>query len=160
MLRLAFWRRRAMREGRVIAAASILAAHWDEDEPEQLAALIAHGFSLGQANRLIAFLPMAFSRPIAEQLGARIVAEVSAPTADGGWVKARLMNQPEYAGALALARRHRREGRMDHEIYKLIAGSAGDMDALSNALNKGLEIKGSVLASALVGDACTEHLFL
>ena len=160
MLRLAFWKRGPMREDRVIAAASILAAHWEDGEPEQLAALIAYGFSAGEANRLIAFLPMAFSRPIVEELGAQVVSTVSVPTPEGGWIKALLMRQPEYAGALALARRHRREGRMDHEIYKLIAGSSADIDALSNALNAGYEIKGSILASALVGDACAEHLIL
>jgi hypothetical protein len=160
MLRLAFWKRRAMREDRIIAAATILAAHMKDDETQQIDVLVARGFSLGEANRLIAFLPMAFSRPVVEELGARVTAIVSVPTPGGGWIEAELMRQPEYAGALALARRHRREGRMDHAIYKLIAGSAAEIDALSNALNEGREIKGAVVASALVGDACAEHLIL
>ncbi|MES2449378.1 MAG: hypothetical protein V4610_02320 [Pseudomonadota bacterium] len=124
----------------------------------QIAALLARDFSPGEAHRLVAFLPLAFGQPIVEEFGARIAPTISVPTPNGGWIDATLARQPEYVGALALARRHRRSGRMDHVVYQGIAGSSAEIDALSNALNAGTDLSGAVVAAALVGDACSAYV--
>lgn len=154
---IAFWKRRGMAEGQILVAASIIAENVD-DESRQITALLGRGFSLAESHRLVAFLPLAFSRPIVEEFGAKTAPTVSVPTPDGGWITAELARQPEYVGALALARRHRRSGAMDQEIYRIIVESTSDIDALSNALNNGAELSGAVIASALVGDECSAHI--
>ncbi|MDB5704299.1 MAG: hypothetical protein JWN66_1415 [Sphingomonas bacterium] len=157
-MRIAFWKRRAMAAERIIVAASILAENMAADEPAVVAALVARGFSPGEAHRLVAFLPLAFSQPIVEEFGATIAPKISIRTAEGGSIVATLVRQPEYVGALALAREHRRSGRMDQEIYKAIVNSSAEIDALSNALNAGAELSGAVLAAALVGHACSAYV--
>jgi len=148
-----------MYRARLIKAAETLARTWQGDEDEQIAALRQEGFDEGEAHRLIAFLPLAFSRPILEELGVRhFVPQVSAQTADGTVVQATLMRQPEYAAALKLARAHRKKGAMDHEVYKLIAGSSAEVDAVSKALNEGADIAGTAVASALIGREIARHL--
>jgi len=148
-----------MTPARLIQAAETIARTWELNEGDQVAALREDGFDKGEAHRLIALLPIAFSRPILEELGVKhFVPEVTARAVDGTLVKAELMRQPEYATALRLARAHRKKGAMDHEVYKLIAGSSADIDAASNALNGGQDIAGSTIASSLVGTEIARHL--
>ncbi len=156
---MGFWKFGRLPEQRVIAAAEILAAHLLAEEDVQIEAFTAGGFTVGEAHRFIAFLPIAFSRPVLEELGiTNFVPTVGVPTADGGEIRAILKRQPEYVAGLALARRHRREGRMNHDVYKAIAGSSAEIDAVSKALNQGADLKGSTIATALVGHACAIHI--
>jgi hypothetical protein len=107
----------------------------------------------------VALLPLAFSRPVLEQLGIKhFVPVVMAVARDGTPVQAMLMRQPEYAVGLKVARRHRRKGLMDHEVYKAVTSGSADIDAVSNALNAGATLAGSTIASFLVGPDIAEHL--
>src|SRR5689334_4029345 len=126
------WQRRLLTQRRLIHAAETLARILERDEDEQIAALREAGFEEAEAHRLVALLPMAFSRPVIEELGVHhFVPDVTARDADGSLVKARLVRQPEYVAGLRLARAHRKKGIMDHEVYKLMAGSSEDLDAVS-----------------------------
>ena len=148
-----------MSEARIILAAGTLARTLDFDEYERSLALAADGFDEGEAWRLIALLPIAFSRPILEDLGVRrFVDEVTAHQADGTVITAKLTRQPEYVVGLRLARRHRRAGKLDLEVYKRVAGSSADIDAVSNALNRGMDVTGAAVASSLLGDEIARHL--
>jgi hypothetical protein len=73
-------------------------------------------------------------------------------------VRADLMRQPEYVAALRFARKHCRRAMMDHEVYRRVAGSSADIDAASNALNSGADIRGAAIASSLIGAAIAQHL--
>jgi hypothetical protein len=102
---------------------------------------------------------MAFSRPVLEELGVRHFAQdVTGRTSDGRLVRAALMRQPEYAAGLKLARAHRQNGAMDHDVYKRITGSSAEIDAASRALNEGADITGSTVASSLIGPEAARHL--
>ena len=104
-------------------------------------------------------LPMAFSRPVLEELGIRHFApEVTAYDADGTLLTAKLTRQPEYAGALRLAYAQRNKGVMNPEVYKRIAGSSSEIDAVNNALNQGMDIGGATIATALVSPTVARHL--
>ena len=147
-----------MNEEQIILAAETLVRNWHVNEDGQIAALKGDGFAEGEAERLVAFLPMAFSRPVLEELGIdQFDTEVTGRDADGNWVSAELMRQPEYAAALKLARKHRAKGAMDHEVYKLIAGSSADIDAVSNALNQGREVAGGVISSVINTPGIARH---
>ena len=155
------WRRtKPMSQAELIRAAETLARTLELGENEQVAALQREGFDEGQAWRLATLLPIAFSRPVLEDLGVRHFGpDISACGSDGKPVRAALMRQPEYVGALKLARAHRRTGVMDHAVYKRIAGSAAEVDAVSNALEAGADIAGAALASSLIGPGAVPHLF-
>lgn len=154
------WRRtRPMSEAELLRAAETLARTLELGEEEQVAALQRDGFDEGQAWRLATLLPIAFSRPVLEDLGVRRFGPVlTARGADGKLVRAALMQQPEYVGALKLARAHRRTGVMDHAVYKRIAGSAAEVDAVSKALDAGADITGGAVASSLAGPGAVPHL--
>lgn len=148
-----------MSEVALIRAAETLARTLELGEDEQVAALQKDGFDEGQAWRLATLLPIAFSRPVLEDLGVRRFGPfLTAKGSDGRPVRAALMRQPEYVGALRLARAHRRTGVMDHAVYKRVAGSAAEIDAVSKALDAGADITGGVVASSLVGPGAVPHL--
>lgn len=155
------WRRtKPTSEAELIRAAQTLARTLELSEEEQVAALQRDGFDEGQAWRLATLLPLAFSRPVLEDLGVRHFGPVlSARGSDGKPVRAALMRQPEYVGALQLARAHRRTGVMDQAVYKRIAASAAEVDAVSKALEAGIDITGAAVSSSLVGPGAVPHLF-
>jgi hypothetical protein len=152
-------RRRRISERRLIQAAETIARTLDLGEDKQVEALRADGFDEGEAHRLVTLLPIAFSRPVLEELGVQtFVRKVTAVDANGNDVTADLMRQPEYVAGLRLARRHRRVGLMDHAAYKLVAGSSAAINAASNALNEGADIRGAAIATSLIGPEIARHL--
>jgi hypothetical protein len=148
-----------MSRARLIDAAETLARTMRLDEDQQIAALKQAGFGEGEAHRLVALLPMAFSRPILEELGvSHFDKQVRAKAADGTLVEAALMRQPEYVAGLKLARDHLKSGVLARETYKIIAESSAEIDAASNALNGGADITGATISTMLVGTTVAQHL--
>jgi hypothetical protein len=148
-----------MPEARIIRAAETLAQVFELDGDEQVAALQREGFSEGESWRLITLLPIAFSRPVLEQLGIRhFVMRTTAKNFDGRRVTAMLTRQPEYVAGLKLARKHRQSAMMDHNVYVRIAGSSADIAAAHKALNAGVDMAGGKLAFSLIGPEIARHL--
>lgn len=152
MLKNLFRRRRKTSVEDVILAARTIAACLQTGQKDQEAALRAAGFDSRQAIRFANFLPMAFARPVLEQLGVtQFSPTISVDLVDGRSVQVPLDRQPEYIGGLKVARVHRRVGCMPHDVYVAVAGSSADVDAVSQALNVGADIKGAAMASGLAG---------
>lgn len=148
-----------MPEAQIVLAAEVIAETWDAGEDAQIAALRRSGFDEGQARRLLAFLPIAFSRPILEELGVvDFDPDVTASGPDGALLRVKLMRQPEYVQGLKVARDHRHKGVMDHEVYKLIASGSADLDAVDNALNEGADVAGATIATSLLDPKIALHL--
>jgi hypothetical protein len=147
---------------RLLAAIALLAAHGPTDEAAVAEQLVARGFTIDEAWRLILFVPMAFSRPVLEELGVAIFPDhLVVPTEEGGELRAYLADQPEYTAALALARTHRAAGSaMPHEHYVAVAGAAAEIDATSNALNAGADVAGAAIATAVVDPAFVKYVKL
>jgi len=77
------------------------------------------GYTPLEVKRLMAFVPLAFGRPILEQLGvSHFVESVSAKDRNGKWIQVPLASQDVYQAALTLAREHLRVGVMDHELFR------------------------------------------
>lgn len=148
-----------MSEARIIRAAETLAEVFDLDVGEQVSALQREDFTEGEAWRIITLLPIAFSRPVLEQLGVRhFVMRVTAKKADGQRLTAMLTRQPEYVAGLKLARKHRENAVIDHRVYVRIAESSADINAVSKALNQGVDIAGGTVAASLIGPEIAKHL--
>ena len=147
-----------MEKADLIRAATILAGNNGASDEELAELLMAEGFKEAVAYRLVAFLPSAFARPIFEELGTKRFAGASVPTEDGGSFEVALEDQPEYRAALALAREHRRAGAMPNEVYRAIVYGTSEIDAISNALNEGLDVEDGVVAIALLSTSHAQHV--
>jgi hypothetical protein len=138
-----------MDRSQIIAAIEAMARAPHLGGAEQLQALFDLGFDEAEANRIVAFFPVALSRPIIEQLGVSQFSDrASVPLENGGWLDVSLMDQPEYAAALSAARDHVANGTLPHEAFKTVVLSSADVAAVSEALNKGQDIKGGCIATA------------
>jgi hypothetical protein len=147
-------------EQRVIEAALLIAralADKMPDDDAQIRALLAAGFDAGQAHRFVAFLPFAFSRPAMEAMGIKVSRRIDMAMEDGGTLTVGLYRQPEYVAGLALARRHRRSPCMPDWAYQVIAEGSADVDAASNALSAGMDVKGARIASCVIGTEHAQH---
>ena len=147
-----------MNQANLIRAATVLASNNAASDEELAELLMTHGFDEAAAYRLVAFLPPAFARPILEELGTKHFAGASVPTDDGGSFEVELEDQPEYRAALALAREHRRTGAMPHEVYRTIVYGTSEIDAVSNALNKGADVAGGSVTFALLSTSHARHV--
>jgi hypothetical protein len=115
------------------------------------AELVTAGFTSREAALLIGLVPIAFARPILEQLGVtEFVKTISAKDKHGNWVNIPLASIPIYGVALSIAREHRSVGLIDHEAYKRIVGRSAPLNAVSKALNAGADVKGATVADALI----------
>ncbi len=47
---------------------------------------------------------------------------------------------------------------MDHEVYKLIASSSADLNAVDNALNEVADVTGATIATSLLDAKIAFHL--
>ena len=136
-----------MDRSRIIAAIEALAR--SSSGEEQLRALLDLGFDEAEANRTVAFFPVALSRSIIERLGViQFSNKASVPLEAGGWLDVSLMDQPEYVAALSAARDHVANGSLPHEAFKTVALTSADVAAVSKALDKGIDIEGSAIATA------------
>jgi len=122
------------------------------DDRELATALVSAGFTVRDAEVLVALVPLALSRPILEQLGVSHFADtVSAKNKADEWVHFPLSSQPIYVTALGLAREQwRGVGIIDKEVYKNLAQRCSTIDAVSNLLKAGASAKGAAVATALV----------
>ena len=154
------WRKtKRVSEAQIVLAAGIIAETWDLGDEAQVTALEQGGFDEGQARRLVALLPMAFSRPILEELGiSNFVSKVTVSKPDGTVLNAELTRQPEYVEGLKLARAHRSKAVMNHEVYTLIASSSADLNAVDNALNAGADVAGATIAPSLLDSRIASYL--
>ena len=139
-----------MTRAELLNAATVMARSGSVDDATLCAALNKEGFSNSDAILLVAFMPMAFARPVLEEMGVSFVEEVSVPTRNGGWSQVPLADQPIYVEALAIAREHRLKGLIENEVFKVLALRSAELNAASNALNAGKDIKGATFASAFV----------
>jgi hypothetical protein len=148
-----------MKRNRLLSAIDIIADLGNKNEAEVAARLVAAGFTESEAFRPIAFVPMAFSRPVLERLGVTNVSHfVSVPTGDGGSFEARLSDQPEYVASLSLAWDHARSGLIDHSLYERIVLGSAEFDVVNRALAQGEEVEGSAIATALIDPAVSAHV--
>jgi hypothetical protein len=136
---------------RLLEAIGVMGSQAGAKDSEILLALTHAGFTNSEADALIAFVPLAFSRPIMEELGVAHFSEsVSAKNKSGQWIQIPLASQTVYVAALTVAREHRRSGLIDRDVFKTLALRCSQLDAVSNALNAGADVRGATVATALI----------
>lgn len=141
-------------------AAVLIAANLD-DEQKQVNALVVDGFSVGQAHRLSAFLTIAFGRAILERMADLcFVDTISVVNDQAQSFEALLSQQPEFVATLKFAREHCAIGKLSSDIFNILVLSSPEIDAVSKALNSGVDISGASVTAALVGPIHAEHVKL
>jgi hypothetical protein len=146
-----------MARDRLIEAISILGRTIDFPDAARIAALETAGFSEGEAHRVVVFVPSALALPVLEEFGVAGI-HFTAPRQDGSWVDVVLDRQPEYRAALRLGREQRKARVIDPTHYEAIVGGTAEIDVLSNAQNEGQNMKGVIIATALVSPDSTDHI--
>ena len=140
-----------MNRERFLRAIATMGSQVEGGDVEMSTALIDAGFGRLESDLLVALTPMAFSRPILEELGVNhFVDSVSAKNKHDQWVQVPLASLPIYAIALKMAREHRRTGVLDNRIFKALALRSAELNAADKALNAGVNIKGATAATCLV----------
>ena len=146
-----------MARDRLVEAIAILARSSDLPDAARIAALKVAGFSEGEAHRIVAFVPSALALPVLEEFGVAGL-HFTAPRRDGSWMNVTLDRQPEYRAAVRLGREQRKARVIDPTHYESIVGGTAEIDALSNAQNEGQDMKGAVIATALISPDSTDHI--
>jgi len=118
---------------KLLKAIAVMGSHAGAKDGELFVALTDAGFTKLEAQLLEAFVPMAFSRPVLEDLGVAHFSEfVSAKTRTGRWEQVPLALQPVYVTALEIAREHRCHGLIDNKVFKTLSTSERDFPEPDN----------------------------
>ena len=142
---------------RIIRAVEVMGKNSNLDDQRLVEELLAEGFSVEEANRLVLFVPSAFARPVLESLGVEHFAEtVSVPKKGGGTIEVPLRGIDVYTGALALIRGEVASHGLPGEYFRFLAIRSAEIDAANKALNAGDSLKGGKWASARVGKTADE----
>lgn len=148
-----------MNRTELMRAATVMAANPSCGDDEVVQLLVDDGFDSAVAHRLVAFLPSAFARPVLESLGvSNFSNKVSVPRSESRCFSVRLSDQPEYVAALDLAREHRAIGIIEPHVFESIVNGTAEINAVSNALNEGIDVRGATVAVALNYSGHADHV--
>jgi hypothetical protein len=118
---------------RAVAALHRLA---DRPDAEIVRALVAQGADAALAEKLVDFVPIAFGRPVLERLGVR-ASEEGVLVVGGVERRFRLMADPVFADAVALAREAYTRGSMPGDVFRAVVMRGAELRAVNEALTAG-----------------------
>ena len=118
---------------RAVAALHRLA---DRPDAEIVRALVAQGADAALAEKLVDYVPIAFGRPVLERLGVR-ASEEGVLVSGGAERRFRLMNDPVFADAVALAREAYTRGSMPGDVFRAVVMRGAELRAVNEALTAG-----------------------
>jgi hypothetical protein len=128
---------------RAVAAIHRLA---DRPDEEIVRALVSQGADPALAEKLVDFVPIAFGRPVLERLGVRPSEEGVLLSGDGER-RFRLMDDPVFADAIALARGAYARGTMPTDVFRAVAMRGAELRAVNEALASGAKAQDLKLSS-------------
>lgn len=106
------------------------------------------------ARRIIDWIPEAFGRELISRLPAKIIIPetFSAKTANDRWVSLKLVQEPIYTAAFAIAQKMFQQGGAEQELHMEVAFRSSSVDMVNNALNAGTDLDGACVSGpALIG---------
>ncbi len=115
----------------------------NDDDQVLVAALTKKGLSESYAERLVAFLPLAFGRVVVGQLAEITLADQYSTRERG--VEKSLNDEPVYMEAVTLARSVARDGTMETALFRSIAYRSAELAAVNQALTEGTNINGHTM---------------
>jgi hypothetical protein len=118
---------------RAVAAIHRLA---DRPDAEIVRALVAQGADPVLAEKLVDYVPIAFGRPVLERLGVR-ASEEGVLLIGSKERRFRLMTDPVFADAVALAREAYTRGSMPGDVFRAVVMRGAELRAVNEALTAG-----------------------
>ncbi len=134
-----------MTRDELIQAARHFVGATEKDDSEIVATLIEDGLGLAAAERVAAFLPIAFGRVVLSHL-AKITFTTDYVIHETGQTRS-LSSEPIFTAALALATESYHSGILAKETFSAIATRSAEMAAVSKAMNDGADVNGASLRS-------------
>jgi hypothetical protein len=117
----------------------------DRPDEEIVDALAALGAPLRHAFALVDFLPIAFGRPVLAKLGVR--ASETGEIHEGEAARTiRLLDDPVFADAAALANDAYAHGTMPPDVFRALVLRGAEIDAVNKALSAGSQAADLVLS--------------
>jgi hypothetical protein len=120
----------------IAKAVSIMRASPDLDDEAMYERLVAAGIERELADRLQAFLPMAYTRLMLEKSGVRFSDYFEQEMQGGDIEKRMLSSDPVWNASMAFARAEISSGITAQELFD-VAGRSAECDAANQALNAG-----------------------
>ena len=119
-----------------------------KEDSELIAHLIHQGVAERIAERLVAFLPLAFGRVVIENT-ARVTFSDKFEVYATGEEKT-LSQEPVYSEAFRLARDIYRSGQIPREQFLAVANRSAELGAVTKALSDGADINGASLNAVVL----------
>jgi hypothetical protein len=134
----------------VLRAIDIMALHDDCDDAQLARILAQSGFSKLDSERLVTFVPLAFSRPVLERMGVTDIPQsFSAMTRTGRWVQMQLSSQPVYVLAASIMGDPDTMAFMSNATFKHLVKRCPMVSAADGLLNAGQDFSGAGMPVAL-----------
>jgi hypothetical protein len=125
----------------LIALSAIFCRAENSDEAELISKLVQGGLGEDEAERVVAFLPIAFGRVVISQVG-EVRFSRTYMTEDTGR-EFELDAEPIYCLALEVAKESYASGILGRERFSEIATRSAELQAVNKALNAGVKVDGS-----------------
>jgi hypothetical protein len=134
----------------VLRAIDIMALHDDSDDAQLVRVLAEAGFSKLDAEQLVSFVPLAFSRPVLERMGVTDIPEsFSVMTRTGRWVEMPLSDQPVYVLAASIIGDPHMMAVMSNKTFKRLVKRCPMVNAADGLLNAGQDFSEAAMPVAL-----------
>jgi hypothetical protein len=134
----------------VLRAIDIMAPHYDCDDAQLVRVLAEAGFSKLDAEQLVTFVPLAFSRPVLERMGVTDLPEsFSVMTRAGRWVQMSLAEQPVYVLAASIIGDSDTMAAMSNATFKHLVKRCPMANAADGLLNAGQDFSEAAMPVAL-----------
>jgi hypothetical protein len=126
-------------------AVAVMHRMHDRPDEEIVDALVSLGAEKRHAIALVDFLPIAFGRPVLAKLGVR-VSETGEIHEGEATRTLRLLDDPVFADAAALANAAYEHGTMPADVFRALALRGAELGAVNQALSKGSKAEDLLLS--------------
>jgi hypothetical protein len=120
----------------------------DKDDEDLVQEMVRSGETLEIAERVVVFLPIAFSRVVISHM-ANVTFSEEFKVKETNQLGS-LLNEPIYVEALKLACESYHSGTISGDVFTAIATRSHEIDAVNKALNASVDINGSKFSPVVI----------
>ncbi len=137
-----------MNRDQIIKLSTIFHGAENTEDAELISKLIENGISVEEAERFIAFLPIAFGRVIINQIGNVHFSGLYKIKENG--MEFELNDEPIYRFAEEIANESYISGLVGREVFSAIATRSAELNAVNNALNEETDLNSAEFKPVLL----------
>jgi|HubBroStandDraft_1064217.scaffolds.fasta_scaffold317370_2 hypothetical protein len=133
----------------IVKALSVIRSSPGLDDEAIFERLVSSGIEPSLADRLQAFLPMAYTRLLLEKSGARFSDCFEEEMPDGEVTQRPLSSEPAWNASITFARAEIARGISAQDLFS-VAGRSAELDAANQALNAGRKLDDGVFGPSRI----------